>query len=231
MFQMGKVKVFCFVVCILSLSKLFAQETNEISKYWVFLKDKPETQFDPHSYFDEKAIQRRLNQNLASFDWYDLPVNPSYRRIVEERVTQIKTESRWLNAFVVYANESQIESLLTLNFVKQIENAGRNELIISEESLAVDSNYLELLQRQTERMGIEYFDYLGFECQLSRCPEYAVVRRVFEANRWGYFARRLDILLTPGPPESEPVQRGVAPGYPGVRLTRKPKIDRLGLPM
>jgi serine protease AprX len=193
MFQMGKVKVFCFVVCILSLSKLFAQETNEISKYWVFLKDKPETQFDPHSYFDEKAIQRRLNQNLASFDWYDLPVNPSYRRIVEERVTQIKTESRWLNAFVVYANESQIESLLTLNFVKQIENAGRNELIISEESLAVDSNNLELLQRQTERMGIEYFDSLGlhgegmriaiFDVGFNGAKTHPAFEHIYKSNR------------------------------------------------
>lgn len=162
MFQLGKVKVFCFVICVLSLSGLFAQDADGISKYWVFLNDKPSEGFDPYTYFDKKAIQRRCEQNLAIFDWYDLPLNELYKKKVEEHVTKVKTELRWFNALVVLATDAQINSLCDFTFVKRVEIASNSNLVLAEESTDLDSTQIELLEQQTERMGIDYFDSLGF---------------------------------------------------------------------
>ncbi|HXK73783.1 MAG TPA: hypothetical protein PLL08_02600, partial [Bacteroidales bacterium] len=36
--------------------------------YWVYFTDKNGTTFDPYSYFDAKAIERRLQQNIPLYD-------------------------------------------------------------------------------------------------------------------------------------------------------------------
>jgi hypothetical protein len=47
---------------------------DDTSKYAVYFTDKPPVNFDPFSYFDKKAIERRILHALPLYDWYDLPV-------------------------------------------------------------------------------------------------------------------------------------------------------------
>lgn len=89
-------------------------------KYWVFYTDKQDVQFNPYEYFDGKAIERRLRNNLPLFDESDLPLRESYTSTVGMMVDSAGFQSRWLNAQIVYAFDQQIQALYALPFVKEI---------------------------------------------------------------------------------------------------------------
>jgi hypothetical protein len=46
--------------------------------YWVFFTDKKDCRFDPYTYFDAKAIERRIINEVNLYDSTDFPVNASY---------------------------------------------------------------------------------------------------------------------------------------------------------
>ena len=69
--------------------------------YWILLKDKTEKSFDPLSYFDAKAIERRIINELPLYDYTDLPVNENYIQQITKSCTKIYFASRWLNAVAV----------------------------------------------------------------------------------------------------------------------------------
>ena len=139
-------------------------------KYWVFFKDKPDMNFDAYAYFDSKAIERRMLQDLPLFDWTDLPVSSYYLTQVEENCIQLKMHSRWFNAAVVFATEEQITRLSEFNFIDRIEQSYKldvqvathenlENLIISDDE---DEDDLRLLEKQTERMGADLFASKGY---------------------------------------------------------------------
>ncbi|HNP98473.1 MAG TPA: hypothetical protein PKK99_05430, partial [Bacteroidia bacterium] len=47
-------------------------------KFWVSFTDKHYSFFDPYSYFDERTILQRQNQNIPIVDSTDFPVSPQY---------------------------------------------------------------------------------------------------------------------------------------------------------
>ena len=47
--------------------------------FWVFFTDKNDTQFDPYSYFDAKAIERYQQCGADLYDISNYPLNDSYR--------------------------------------------------------------------------------------------------------------------------------------------------------
>ena len=150
-------KCICLMFLLCSLSTI-AQDDR---KYWVFFKDKPDTNFDARAYFDAKAIERRTMHHLPLFDWYDLPVSPVYLKQVEANSNVLKMHSRWFNAAVVRANSDQVYRLEKLACVDRVEAADPMELALaSMESLEQElqsntSEEEELLSRQTSRMGAE----------------------------------------------------------------------------
>jgi len=106
------------------LTIIILQKQDYISaqnKYWVFLTDKANTTFDPATYFDAKAIERRLLNNIPLYDSSDFPLNGSYILAVEQKVNQITSESRWFNALAVSANINQIKEVEKLYCVKAVE--------------------------------------------------------------------------------------------------------------
>ena len=146
----------CF--CLIFLP-LFALSAQDLLKYRVFLKDKIATGFDPFSYFDQKAIERRIMQKLPLYDWYDLPVTTEYIDEIAANSTIVKTHSRWLNAVVVMATTEQLAVLGQLPFVTRIEE-GKSSVLVSsfddERPNPVDSN--SALSRQITRMGSATFE-------------------------------------------------------------------------
>lgn len=106
---------------ILSVILLLAITLNAFSqdKYWVVFKNK-KTTFNPYKYFDKKAINRRIKNNLSLYDSIDFPLNPKYKATVNNIVDSISNETRWFNAIAVYADKSEIEKIKKLPFVKYI---------------------------------------------------------------------------------------------------------------
>lgn len=88
-------------------------------KYWVFFTDKKETTFNPYKYFDVKAIERRIINNLPLSDSTDFPLNENYTINIKKYVQEITGETRWFNALAVIATDEQIQKISLFSFVKE----------------------------------------------------------------------------------------------------------------
>lgn len=107
-------------------------EVSAQSKFLVYFTDKVDVGFNPHDYFHPKAIERRLKMGLPLSDYSDWPVNENYINQVGAFVDSTGIQSRWLNAFVVYAKEDQLKEVSRLPFVREIEALGNLQMNLSE---------------------------------------------------------------------------------------------------
>ncbi|MBO6518243.1 MAG: S8 family serine peptidase [Bacteroidia bacterium] len=130
-------------------------------KVWVFFSDKDATGFDPHTFFDQKAIERRLKHGIDLYDVSDIPVNESYVSAVEGIVGETKVVSRWFNAACCLANEEQKAQLRKLEFVTSVKTvnpgatwcAGMEKSGEETGSFEPSEDQLEFLDAQIKRMN------------------------------------------------------------------------------
>lgn len=152
-----------------------SDEYSNSGKWWIFFSDKSGTSFDPYTYFDPKAIERRVRQGLPVCDSTDFPVSEIYISTVKNLVDSVSWSSRWLNAVAVYANSEQIGKVRKLSYVANAEPmqtfssiASLYNVIPTSEDGETDvenpvfdtllsSAKRELLINQTERMGSSFF--------------------------------------------------------------------------
>ncbi|MBN2664210.1 MAG: S8 family serine peptidase [Bacteroidales bacterium] len=106
------------VVVILLFFSVISFSQN---RYWVFFTNKKNSTFDPYSYFDQKAIDRRVKHGVPLYDSSDFPVNQQYISSVNFIVDSVNTVTRWFNGVSVIATPAQISEVLELSFVKNIE--------------------------------------------------------------------------------------------------------------
>jgi serine protease AprX len=144
---------------ILSFGLAHAQK----GEYWVFFTDKKDVQFDPYTYFDAKAIERRLKSNIPLNHITDRPIKKYYKDAVMEIVDETTGETRWFNAIAVWANQDQIDAIQKLPFVKTTELI-RSESILAEKKFNMDlGNRNEfILKKQIEGMQGAKFKEAGF---------------------------------------------------------------------
>ncbi len=92
-------------------------------KYFVEFTDKKGTPYSvdrPKEFLSQRAIDRRLRQNLFITD-ADLPVSPGYTQQVVAVGVNLLYTSRWFNGAVVSATtNSAIEAVRSLSFVKSV---------------------------------------------------------------------------------------------------------------
>ncbi|MBI4647686.1 MAG: S8 family serine peptidase, partial [Bacteroidia bacterium] len=132
--------------------------------YWIFFTDKHGTSFEPYSYFDVKAIERRNNNCIPLYDSTDYPLNESYVKTVSEYVQEITTHSRWFNAVAVIAYENQIAHISKLDFIKEIYPVYLQTIITGHKfDTAISVSKQWLLNNQTERMGGNLFKDKGID--------------------------------------------------------------------
>lgn len=101
-------------LCVLLVAPGYAQ-----NRHWVFFTDKASTSFDPYTYFDSKAIERRAKHGLSLYDSTDFPVSSNYLEQLSPYVEEVRTQSRWLNAVSVEATTEQLQIVENLPFVKR----------------------------------------------------------------------------------------------------------------
>lgn len=92
-------------------------------KYLVLFKDKDGSPYSINSplvYLSQKAIDRRFKQGIA-VKTTDLPPNPAYISSIQQTGATVIYKSRWMNAALVEATESQKNAILALSSVKGIE--------------------------------------------------------------------------------------------------------------
>ncbi len=103
-------------------------------KYWVYLSDKEGVTLDPYTFFDAKAIQRRIKHDLPLVEESDKPIRQDYYQKVQELSDTITGHSRWFNALsVVVSDELQLQNIQALPFVLKSEPM-LSQMVVSEVS-------------------------------------------------------------------------------------------------
>ena len=103
--------------------------------YWVFFTDKNNTQFDPYTYFDNKAIERYQQCGADLYDISNYPLNDSYVSTVGGYSSEVYGESRWLNAIGIAATSDNAMLIEQLPFVAKVQEIVTSGTVASTTSL------------------------------------------------------------------------------------------------
>lgn len=155
-------KIFIIAIFALLATSGMAQEKC----YWVFFTDKNDTQFDPYSYFDAKAIERYQNCGADLYDISNYPLNDSYVGAVNAYASEIFGESRWLNALGVEASDDNAARIASLPFVAKVQEIVSNGTIAhveTKEYKEVEGDNDDILTDQLKRFGGQHFIDKGID--------------------------------------------------------------------
>lgn len=126
-------KITAFVAFLMLFQFATAQEPSQV--YWVQLKDKSGSIYSlntPSDFLSQKAIERRLRQNIA-ISIRDLPLNEAYTNTIKATDVTILAQSKWLNSLTIScADTNTINTIVALPFVtgvKKIETTATNKQI------------------------------------------------------------------------------------------------------
>ena len=116
-----------FLIAIFALLNGMAMAQDKC--FWVFFTDKIDTQFDPYSYFDAKAIARYQQCGADLYDISNYPLNDNYVNTVGSYSTEVFGESRWLNAIGIEATDDNAALIAQLPFVAKVQEIVSNGTI------------------------------------------------------------------------------------------------------
>ncbi len=114
-----KIKILLLLTFILPMS-LFSQN----STYFIKFTDKDTTYnpfklTQPEEFLSNRAIQRRINQNI-NIDLLDLPVSPRYKDSISKPGIQILNQTKWLNGVIAEVSDTMIDSLIHISFIEEM---------------------------------------------------------------------------------------------------------------
>ncbi len=141
------------LVFALLFSISYAQHDD---KYLVVFTDKDGVEFNPHTYFDAKAIERRKRHDYNLNHYTDRPVRADYVNSLEQFVDSTGRTLRWHNGVVVFADESSISSIKELKHVKQVLRFGESKAVLAKND-EFTQGQLKLAKAQIKRMQGELF--------------------------------------------------------------------------
>lgn len=149
--------IFFFLLPLLTLAQ----------QHWmVYLKDKQHSDFNPYTYFDAKAIERRIKTGIPVDDPSDWPVNEAYVNEVSGMVNDVLFTSRWLNALAVDADEMQLNAIRQLPYVlavEWIESSQVNIASYSDYDTAMDEYEAKVLEGQLKTLGVDAWKKAGMD--------------------------------------------------------------------
>ena len=151
--------MFLFILMFFSSEVLNAQK-----RYWVFFSDKTGVEFDPYSYFDAAAIQKRIERKIPLNQFTDLPLSEVYLTGVSNITGNLGTVSRWFNAVAVNADKRELKRITDLPYVAGVQEiqmvSYETEKVFDSE---VDYNVDQLREAQINAFGIKYFEEAGID--------------------------------------------------------------------
>jgi RNase P/RNase MRP subunit p29 len=200
--QIIKLPVLAFIFILIAIPG-FSQE-----KYFVEFTDKEGVSFDPMEYFDAKAIERRVVNEIPLNHYSDWPVKEEYIATIETMVEEAGFASRWFNALVVKATQEQIALVKQLPFVKDIEPM-QSTLIIAtvDEAKEQSLSSKEILTGQTKSMQGSLFEEAGirgkgvriavFDIGFNQVDKHSVFKHIRDEGRivksWDFIEENEDV--------------------------------------
>ncbi|MDR2979074.1 MAG: S8 family serine peptidase [Bacteroidales bacterium] len=191
------------ILLLLLFSSACAQEDH-----WIFFTDKNGSEFNPYTYFDPLAIERRVKQGISLYDSTDFPLAQSYVDQIARLAEEYIGESRWFNAVAVSATAEQLQSIAEFPFVRDVVPVYSAMTITACDDeypeFRTDSTDLYLLE-QLSRMAGELFHHdkingkgiriAIFDAGFTGADEHAAFQHLRDSNRivkvWN-FARKND---------------------------------------
>jgi hypothetical protein len=159
-----KKQILTAIIALLAIAGM-AQENY----YWVFFTDKNDTQFDPYTYFDAKAIERYQQCGADLYDISNYPLNNEYINTIDGYATELYGESRWLNAIGISTTPENAMLISRLPFVAKIQEIfSKGTMASTETSLRGASakeqpETVEIITDQLKRFGGQYFVDKGID--------------------------------------------------------------------
>ncbi len=118
---MKKYLLLSFLLAIALVSS--RAEAQTLPRYLIYFKDKASTPFSvqkPEAFLSQRAIARRQRQGIA-ITAADFPVNPTYIQAVRQTGAKVFFTSRWFNAALLEATDTQWAAIKALPFYKGTE--------------------------------------------------------------------------------------------------------------
>ena len=119
-----KSKIVLVQIIILFIVNSLASEN--IQRVWIYFTDKGQIESKDiaelaKQYLSERSNTRRTMKSIPiNYDFTDLPVNQNYINDLKKNEIKIIHKSKWLNAVSATINDSKLEDLKKLSFVKKI---------------------------------------------------------------------------------------------------------------
>ncbi len=156
-------RIILLVTALLFAFPIFAGAQQQ---WMVYFKDKQKQDFNPYSYFDKKAIDRRINTGLPVDDPSDWPVTDTYVNAVSINANEVLMTSRWLNSVAVDADDIQINAIRQLPFVLDVEWIEASQAEAAEYQKydsAIDLDEAEILNGQLKTIGVDEWRKAGID--------------------------------------------------------------------
>lgn len=118
-----RITIFLLAIIGLCLLGLQASMAQSYAKYLVLLKDKTGSPYSiskPEAFLSARSITRRTKQGI-SVTTRDLPINPTYVTAIRQTGAKVWYSSRWLNAVYIETDNTTLQKIVQLSFVKGIE--------------------------------------------------------------------------------------------------------------
>jgi hypothetical protein len=140
--------------------------SNAQQHWMVYFKDKQHKDFNPYTYFDAKAIERRIKTGIPVDDPSDWPVNEKYVSEISLLVNEVMVTSRWFNAMAVDVDDTQISNIRQLPYVlnvEWIEPLEMNMASYDDYDTAIKPNEAKILVGQLKTLGIDAWCKAGID--------------------------------------------------------------------
>ena len=139
----------------------------------IFFTDKSGSAYSieqPEQFLSKRALQRRLDQNIKITS-LDLPVSEQYLDALSTQPLQVYFATKWMNGVLVEMDESELQNIQTLSFVKDVElvahgskmnnqqNGGRKRSVRENEIMSYDG---QETKQQNEFIGVDDMHESGY---------------------------------------------------------------------
>ncbi|WP_319231806.1 S8 family serine peptidase [Draconibacterium orientale] len=113
-----------YIILLLGMLWLGVQAIHAQNYFWIGFTDKNNSEYSldhPEMYLSGRAIQRRINQNIA-VDSLDLPVKQTYIDSVLTLDVELVHASKWLNGITVRCDSATLaDSLGYWSFIREVQ--------------------------------------------------------------------------------------------------------------